>query len=414
MRCAAPAWTAALAWVIPACAQPAPLPAEVRVAADRPAEFSARFVSNLVLVDARIDGEPVDPFLLDTGSDVSVIDRAHLGQLRLVRESSALAHGTGGTVATATVRAREFDAGPIRVTDPVFLVLDLERLRRVLGTPIGGILGLDFLEGFALTIDPASERVEVAPSGSSGAAPPGAVRLPLRRRDQLFGAELDFGDGRRVSLLVDTGMTSAVSLDAAHARRLDLGSGERRSGEFRVGIGGASRSESVRLPVVSLGPFAIGGVDVVLERPAGGFSGAIGGGLLRYFRATFDPGAGWLELSNAPGSSVRLGEENATGMRVEPRREGWRVIGVRAGTPAAEAGIRAGDVLTRIDGARPPRWGSRAVRERLGAGAPSMELVVQRGAEEFATRLAPAERPVDGPGAEAEPATPPPRPPSSR
>jgi hypothetical protein len=356
------------------CTLPPPRAAAVHVSADAPVVIPSRFVNRLVLVDAAIDGVPVAPFLLDTGSDVSVIDQRTRGNFLLRPESSAIARGAGGTVSAGFVRGRTFDAGPLHVDSPVFLVLDLSRFERAVGTPVGGILGLDVLEGLAVSIDYPGRRLRIGASGTLGIA---AGRLPLERRENLIGIEVGTLGGD-VSLLVDTGMTGALALDEAEARARGIEADPSRAPEWRVGIGGGKASPMARIPWVRAGDRWVPSLDTVLERPAGSFAGAIGSGFLRFFEVVIDLGNNTLQLGDGAPPMNEMNPNNATGMRFDFRydftAEGWRVEAVRPGSPADRAGIRAGDVVLEIEGEAVRRRDVRNIRDALAMSSGEMRL----------------------------------------
>ncbi|HKD99895.1 MAG TPA: retropepsin-like aspartic protease [Planctomycetota bacterium] len=286
MKCAVLALAAA------ACTSPLPRAASVNLLADEPGAVPARFAQGLVIVEASVDGTSV-PFLLDTGSDLSAIDARLQERLGLRRAGSAIARGSGGNVSTSLVRATRFEAGPLRAESPVFLLLDLEFLDAFARAPVGGILGLDLLEGLALTIDYGTEEVLLA-RGGSGDASQGA-RIPLVRSEGLVGVEVVIDAEHGVPFLLDSGMSAALSLDPEEARR--IGVEKIRGRERHVGIAGASMAPIARARTVTLGGRDLPGVFLVLERPAGAFAGAIGGGLLRRYRVTLDLAEGWLALA---------------------------------------------------------------------------------------------------------------------
>jgi predicted aspartyl protease len=333
------------------CSLEPPTAASVRFDATGPVEMKARFVNRLILVEVAIDGERVAPFLLDTGSDVTVIDKRTRGQFLMRPESAAVARGAGGTVSSAFVRAKSLDAGPIHADAPAFLVLDLSRFERVVGRPIGGILGLDLLRGLSLEIDYPAAKLRAAPSGVLKIAD--VKPLTLEARAGLLGVPVAL-DGTAACLLLDTGMTGALALDAEDGARRGIVADATREEEWRVGIGGGSTAAVGAVKRVTLGDRELLDFGVVLEKPAGQFEGALGAGILHFFRCVLDFGEGTLQLSSTPGAVAELGVNNRTGMRFDFRFEapeqGWRVDAVRADSPAARAGIRAGDIVTAIRG----------------------------------------------------------------
>jgi S1-C subfamily serine protease len=79
-------------------------------------------------------------------------------------------------------------------------------------------------------------------------------------------------------------------------------------------------------------------------------SGNIGGGILKRFVVTFDYGHNTMYLKPAAGPIADLDTYDRAGMWFNVTPEGYRIIAVTPGGPAEAAGLKAGDVITAIDG----------------------------------------------------------------
>jgi len=91
-------------------------------------------------------------FLLDTGTQITILDPALAAELHLSTEGSAEIAGAGFHASASFAKLARVEAGSHSVADQKVLVYDLQRLRSI-DLSIRGILGEDFLEHFDMLID---------------------------------------------------------------------------------------------------------------------------------------------------------------------------------------------------------------------------------------------------------------------
>jgi S1-C subfamily serine protease len=118
-------------------------------------------------------------------------------------------------------------------------------------------------------------------------------------------------------------------------------------------------------------------------------AGNIGGGVLRRFDVTFD--YGHQKLYFQPNGNVAKPDVyDRTGMWLNRATGGFQVMDVIPGGPAAEAGLKAGDTITAIDGKPTKDLLLPEVRIRFRAEAPGtrVRLTVSSGGKERAVVVA--------------------------
>jgi S1-C subfamily serine protease len=80
------------------------------------------------------------------------------------------------------------------------------------------------------------------------------------------------------------------------------------------------------------------------------YQGNIGGGILKRFVVTFDYAKHVMYLKPLPKPVADLDTYDRAGMWINAAKGGMEVMDVTANGPAAQAGIEAGDMITRVNG----------------------------------------------------------------
>lgn len=117
-----------------------------------------------LLVPVRINGgEPFD-FVLDTGATLTCVDQALADSLGLPEARGTMGVGAGVGGATGSMALVEIDSlsvGDARAEALTGCVLDLEQFRSM-GLEAHGLLGLNFLTSFRVTLDFEASRLTLA------------------------------------------------------------------------------------------------------------------------------------------------------------------------------------------------------------------------------------------------------------
>jgi hypothetical protein len=91
-------------------------------------------------------------FLLDTGTQITMVDPSLADQLHLATEGEAIVASVGTHASASYAQLDQLEAGSHAVTNQRVLVYDLQNLQAT-GLNIQGVLGEDFLERFDMLID---------------------------------------------------------------------------------------------------------------------------------------------------------------------------------------------------------------------------------------------------------------------
>jgi Aspartyl protease/PDZ domain len=340
-------------------------------------------VDNHVALPVTIDGKGPFRFLFDTGGS-NIIDADVAKQLGLGATGTASGSGVGS--ATESINFAVVDAlgvGDATLRKQVFAVAPVHAgFGMSSGKPVDGLIGFEVLARFVTTFDYGNGRIVLQTPGASAAAPvSGATTVPFAFNGQHPMIPCTIG-GFAGSCIVDTGSRVALTVLtpflAAHPSIAPPSATAVGANGF--GVGGASLGRLGRTTLQIAG-FTIPDVIADLStQTRGSFAdpftaGNIGAGVWKRFTVIFD----------YPRQTISLAPNAAFAQRETYERSGTFLIAqggkivvadVRPGTPAAQAGLAKGDVITTVGGQDAAAMGLGAVRDAFRA-APG--TVVQLG-----------------------------------
>ena len=320
-----------------------------------------------ILVHAAIGGRDDLTFLVDTGAATCVLDRS-LQDCGTRVGQSTVHEAEGETSASLLVLpkvALRGSNGFVYVSSLQAASIDLAQMSHVLGQRLDGILGMPFIAGFVAEIDYARRELTLRASGS--------VNLAIRRADNVrsFLINLEpasltqekcsmlavgrLNDKIDYPFLLDTGFGGFLSISAAEAERSGLltdATARVRSQSFtltRRFVTNKLRAKALRLGSMDLS----GRVVSVDSRNEGaeGQAGIIGNRLLEHYDIVLDSTKRllWLDERTAPVEDDEAARPQL-GMLVKPAGQRLEVLNIAPNSPAHYSGVRAGDMITEIDG----------------------------------------------------------------
>ncbi|MFI4902263.1 MAG: PDZ domain-containing protein [Burkholderiales bacterium] len=349
-------------------ARPAPPPADYTFPPGKSSvEMPFTLANGHIYIDARLDSKSPVRLILDT-SGANVIAAESAKALGL-QPSAKAAAGDVDRVDVSTL-----DVGGIVLSHQSFASVPLQaQLSRVEGVErAAGLIGYELFRRFPVRIDYAQRRITLYAPGQwkyDG----GGVGVPLRFRQDVPSVDgsvdgvpgaFDLDTASRASLTLASPFVAAHDLATKYAATTEVVAG--------VGVGGPARAMLARAQKLTLGDVEIPAPVTLLSTATTGpladpdVGGDIGYGVLSRFNLVFDYAdeVVWFEKNAA--FDARDAFDRA-GMFVERGKDGITIVDVVAGGPAAEAGIRTGDVITAVDGNPATRITLDALRGSLKA-----------------------------------------------
>ncbi|MGH2400556.1 MAG: aspartyl protease family protein, partial [bacterium] len=301
-----------------------------------------------VLIPVQVNGHQKRLFILDSGANSMALDHRLADSLGLSPVGSGAGTGAGQGPVPYRRYARdsvEFEAAGIAIRSDHTISIDLSNQPGILGVSVGGVLGTDFFRAVVVEIDYDAHVVWLhRPGEFIPTADARAIPLTFARRVPFVSARLTVPGRppRERRLLVDSGSEDAVDDSMLLESR-----GPLRQVTGGVGSGQTYQVVFGRIERFELGPFTLHDLPSV----APGVS-LIGGEVLRRFRVALDYGNARMYLAPGRHFSDRSAEDlSGMSLRLTASGERLRVDEVQRDSPAARAGMVAGDEIVAIDGA---------------------------------------------------------------
>ncbi len=351
----------------------------------------AEIVGGQFLVVTQWDANGPWRFLVDTGSTVTLISpefarryatEEPAGDMAAVRVRSA----DGRNALLPGVRVGALALGAVRFEHVSALIYDFDELSAHYGRKIDGIIGYTLFRDTVLTLDYPRSELRLAPAATAPAlsqaerpALPGRV-LPLLGDWSRPVVAAQLGD-RSLNVLLDSGSDSGLRYNPDN--RIPRYAVPPRPGATVATLTGDRQQEIGRLA----DDLVVGGRT--FERPVVELTdqpSAVGSTVLRHFRITLDPQHGLASFERDGDDPVASGPLRNAGVSFRRFPAYWRVVSVVPGSPADDAGLESGDLVTRINGEPVAQWGLDRY-EALVRAAPAVDFTLLYGRTEAVERI---------------------------
>lgn len=325
------------------------------------------FENHHILVPATVNGVGPIYFIFDTGSDYNYINSNRLDQFHVKTYGTLQTEGGANTTQGAYIQSINLRVGGVELRGQHAGTLPMEGLEKVMGVPLGGLLGYDFISRFVVVVDYARNRLEFSDPKTFHYQGTGAAIPLLMQSSEPYLDESITEKGRRIPALfvLDAGAFDTINLTSGFVKAhnlVELAGDPNAKPKTRPGTEkeffGATMIRGL-IDEVHLGPFTfyrvIGGLSVGTHGAyaSNAFSGTIGQGIYsRFNRMILDYSRDRVILEPGPKLDEPFHERRSFGLTILAEGSDlktFRVAGVTPGSPAEKAGFNKSDIISAVD-----------------------------------------------------------------
>ncbi|WP_324696660.1 aspartyl protease family protein [Novosphingobium aerophilum] len=161
-------------------------------------------IDDRMTVDVGLEGKGPYRFLIDTGSQNTVVSSTLAGRLGLVQGPEVRVISMGGTSSVATAQLQSLDIGQKNYTDLTVPLLE----RQHIGAD--GIVGTDSLQGQRVVLDFVHNTIAIGDAQSLGGSSGYEIVVRARKREGRLILTDALIDGIRADVVIDTGASSTI------------------------------------------------------------------------------------------------------------------------------------------------------------------------------------------------------------
>jgi predicted aspartyl protease len=343
-------WAAApLAAEVPK--ETAPLYTRLEHAVAVPAELR----NHVLFVNVMVNGQGPFRVFVDTGCSVTIFspELAAAVKARPAPDDEATAaafNAFGDPLEVPWALFDSIELGGVRFEGVVAGVLPMTGLTQADGRRVDGALGFSLFAGVVLGLDYPGRRLLLG-TGWPENLPPLRAEMAVHEHAEVpfIAAELQ---NESFEVEIDSGSNGSLHLPSELAAALSW-KAEPRPGLLIEAVDEEARDHLGRLN----GRLTLGGL--VLPEPVasvGGSAPSIGYDVWGRFCIVFDQRADKVRFYSGETGPIASPSERSVGLSIKLDPAGWRIAGVVPGSPAEEARLAAGDLITRIEGAPAVDW----------------------------------------------------------
>jgi predicted aspartyl protease len=331
-----------------------------------PESIPAEVSSHGIFVGVMINGQGPFHMLVDTGCTCTMISPEVAAAVEArgadTEEGDIQAlNSMGDAISLPRVLLESVTIGGVQFEGVVAGVVPLEVQSRIDSRGLDGLLGYTLFSDLFFALDFPNRELVLSNAWPASLAPVRA-ELPVTEISGVPFIPVKV-QGKALEVMVDTGASDKLHLPPATVASLSWKTAP-RPGLLISAAGEIGREQVGRLSgELELGPLRQ--LEPVVDISGG--SPNLGVGLLHSFCLVFDESEDKLWLCSAESGLVPSPGERTVGLSMIADSAGWRVIAIIPNSPAQEAAIVEGDVLTQIEGKPAHSWTRDQIQDWIDA-----------------------------------------------
>jgi hypothetical protein len=357
-----------------------------------------------ILVKVTVNRSRPLTFILDTGAGSAIMRLDVAKELGLRLEGDVNIGGAGeGSQSGKLVRGATWSlVGLDGFSQPVTMALPFTEAQAAMGRDIDGIVGGEFIRQFVVEIDYQARQMTLHRPASFEYKGDGQA-IPLRfdvNRYPVLTATVTAPGRQPLNrlFLFDIGSSGALILHSPFVAEQDLLSTQTRTIQSigGSGAGGRTNGDLGRVTSLQIGRFVLENPITMFSRDrAGAFAnpnlaGNIGAQIAMRFHLYLDYGRRQMIVEPSRGFADPF-DRAFSGLAIRttpPAYTTFKIIDVLRDSPASEAGVQPGDIITAIDG-RPAKDLTMTTLSEMLEKAETYVITLRRGDREVEVRLTP-------------------------
>jgi predicted aspartyl protease len=335
--------------------------------------------------------------VVDTGASGTVLDQSLVRALELRVAGHHEARGAGGSQPGMSVEDVTIALPGLTLRKPRMNAIDFSAITAQSGRPMQVVLGAELFQAAVVRFDYAAGVMDVWESGKAPRDLPGA-RVPLtfiHRHPYVEGTlEIPGRAPMTGRFVLDSGSALSIAMMPDLVKREKLADAFPQTiMSYSRGVGGEIRNRVGRATAFTMAGLRFEQPTVVLPDSNAGFLtgdgtlGNVGGQLLGRCRVTFDYPRKQLHLEPAADFAKPFEADMTGATMTRAPGTGYTVRWIFPGGPAEQAGVRAGDAVTSVDGEPAATFDPPRLRKLLQQEGRTIRFGIARGADTLTVSL---------------------------